>query len=90
MTNWISVKDCYPSNLNSVLVYTIPCEGRKREFTPQIFIATYCYCKGWTELVSNHELKRYYREGREATYYDLLHMREIMYWMPLPDAPTEK
>lgn len=89
MSEWISVKEKFPTGYKEVIIYAIPDKKFKKGFSPKIFIAKYCYCSGWTEIVSNHILSRFVRDGKDGLYYDHLHIHEITHWMPLPEIPND-
>lgn len=95
MNNWISVEERLPTNWNPVLIYTVPEKSWEKYYTNSIFIAKYCHCSGWTELVSNPFMGNLYNSSSKKDcecvhrdYFDHLHIRLVTHWMELPEFPT--
>lgn len=79
---WFNVDEKLPLDNNAKLLYCIPAKGYKQSNSPSYFIAKYCFCSGWSELVSNWELT-----GENRMYWDHLHKYEVTHWAELESPP---
>jgi hypothetical protein len=86
---WFNMREDPPLDNKPKLVYCVPAKGHKQGNEPMFSVAKYCFCSGWSEVVSNWELP-----GENRHYWDHLHKFEITHWTeiypPLDDRMSDE
>lgn len=73
--NWIKCGDRVPVDNFPKIVFCQPAKGYKHQERDSIFMAKYCACSGWTEVVSNPEM-----DGQQRRYWDHFVKYDITHW----------